>query len=182
MKYKSKILKLKRKQNRLKFWHNWGGYFFAFNALVSVALVPINALFMATTLSTILVSAYLTMSIGLLGGHDVYGKDILLNKKQETEQDILQLVKTDDAELEILKEADKIDTLQKEINAKKQEQKEQRKLIKELIKKKNLAAAAQQDYVKELTKNKIKNARSEAEQEVENLTVMPEVSEGNIID
>lgn len=182
MKQKSKILKLKNKQKFLTFWHNWGGYFLAFNALICGMLVPINALFIATKLSTILISLYLISSIGLLGFHEIEGKDKLKKKKGEIEQEILELVKTDEEEVQILKEADKVEAIQKDIIAKKREQAEQKQLVKELIKKKNLEAAAQKNYVKYLTKIKKHNAKIEAIKEVEELASMPEISEEYIVD
>ena len=99
MKEKYKIIKLKHKQSRLKFWHK-------------------IVLFIA----------------------NLFGADKLKNKIAEIDQEVLRLVKTDESEMQILREYDKLETFQKKINLKEQKIKEQRQLVKELIIKKNLEA------------------------------------------
>ena len=96
-------------------------------------------------------------------------QDKIRKKLNYIDQEILNLIKKDESEMQILRENDKLETLQKEINAKEQEVKEQRQLVKELIKKKNLEARAQKQLVKELTKRNKKHAQRSAEKEVEEL-------------
>ena len=162
MRKKSKILKLVNKQKHLKFWCKWGGYIFALNALISGLLIPINALNDATIFSTIFVSTYMLASIGLLGYYEINGKDIILNNKNKVDQEILQLVKENDAERIVLREYHELEKIEQEINEKKKEKQEQRQLIKTMIAENNKKAAEQKSYIKALTKAKKKNAKDEA--------------------
>ena len=162
MKQKSKILKLKNKQKFLKFWLKWGGWFFLANVLTATSLLM--PCIMATVPAALVMSAvvYLGTSVILAGAHDIFVEDTIRQKMQDVDQEILELVKTDEEEVQILKEADKVETIQKDIKVKKREQAEQKQLVKELVKKKNLEAAAQKNYVKYLTKINKHNAKIEA--------------------
>lgn len=167
MKEKSKIIKLKNKQKRLKFWHNWGGWILCANALIPIMLLVPCVMANITPTLALLESLYLGFSVLASFEHELFGEKKIKQKIQDLDQQILHLVKTDEEEMKILREHDKIEDLQKEINLKQQELKKQRELVKALIKDNTTKVKAQQNYIKELTSKKKKSAKAEAIKEAE---------------
>jgi len=166
---KSKIIKLEKKKNKLKFWYNWGGWILCVNALIPIILLMPCVIANISPVLAIAESLYLGFSVLASFEHELIGEKKIRQKIQNLDQDILQLVKTDKKEMNILREYDKIETLKKQINAKEREIKEQRQLVKELINEKNKEAKSQLNYVKELTKRNVKQAKEMAEKEVEEM-------------
>ena len=181
MKEKSKILKLINKQNRLKFCHKWGGWILLVNVIISIGLLMPCVMSNITSTLKVLEYLYLGASVIAIGCHDIFGEEKIKQKMQDVDQEVLHLAKSDASEMQILREYDKVETIKKEINAKEREIKEQRQLVKELIKKKNLESVAQKNYIKFLTKTKKQNAKSETMKEVEEIHTLLEISNENII-
>ena len=87
----------------------------------------------------------------------------------DIDQQILKLVKTDTEEFEILKAYDKIEEIKIDIQRKELQKKKQKRLVVKMIANKNKEALAQQNLIKELTKNKKREANEVAEREVEDM-------------
>lgn len=164
---KSKIIKLKQQQNRLKFWRDKGEWYIMGNAFLST--IPFA---FATSINmglgfSIFAFIYLISSIASICVHMLYGKEKMFNKIKNLDQDILELVKTDEQEFEILKEYDKIETLEREIKGKEREIEKQKRLIEKMIEKKNLDAdkSCEKDEIKiKQYKKKISIVEEEIEQ------------------
>lgn len=169
MKQKSKIIQLKNKQNRLKFWHRWGGWILCVNALIPIMLLMPCVMANISPMLAVAESLYLGMSVLASFTHELFGEEKIRQTIQDTDQKILKLVKTDEREMQILREHDKIEHIQKDVKEKQSELKQQKELVKELIKKKNLEAKSQQSHIKYLTRYKKQNAKAEAVAEVEEL-------------
>ena len=167
---KSKIIKLKKQQNALKYWRDKGEWYIMGNAFVS--LIPFA---FATSISialgfSIFAFTYLISSIASICVHMLYGKDKIKEKIKEMDQEILELVKTDDAEFEILKEYDRIETLEKEIAKKEREIEKQKRLIEKMIEKKNLQAEQFGDKIQSQIKIKQNKKKiSLIEQEIKDI-------------
>ena len=169
MKEKSKIIKLKNKQNRLKFWHKWGGWILCVNSLISIILLmPYVMANVAPTLALI-ESLYLGFSVLSSFEHELFGEKKTKQKIQDLDQQILNLIKADEEEVKILSEFNKIDEIQKDVCQMKQQLKEQKQLVKEMIKTKNEEAKKQKNYIKELTIKYKKQAKENAEKDVEEM-------------
>ena len=156
---KSKIIKLEKKKTKLKFWHNCGGWILCVNALIpTMLLMPCVMANIAPTLA-IIESLYLGFSVLALFEHEIFGEKKIKQKIQNLDQEILNLVKTDKEEMNILIEHDKTQTLEREL-------KHQKQLVKEMIKTKNQQAQSQKNYLKELTLKYKREAKSLAEKEI----------------
>lgn len=163
---KSKILKLKKQQKALKFWRDKGEWYINGNAFLST--IPFA---FATSINmglgfSIFAFAYLFSSISSICIHMLYGKEKMLNKIKDLDQEILNLTKTNKQEFEILREYDKIETLEKEIKGKEREINQQKRLVKNLIEINSLKE--QEKTIKYQSKKdvkKIKNQLKELEQE-----------------
>ena len=144
---KSKVIKLKHQHKRIKFWNKWGGWILCGNALISISLLALVAITNIGVAFAFFESLYFGASILAVGAHDLFDKNKTRNKLSEVDQEILHLIKTDDAEMQILREYDKIEHIQKDVKEKQSELKQQKELVKELIKKKNLEAKNQQSHM-----------------------------------
>ncbi len=166
LKQKSKIIKLRKQQDRLKFWKKYGGWILCVNTLIPVYLLSVCVMAPVSSLITLIETVYLGTSILAFGVHERFGEKKLQEKIGEIDHEILELIKTDSEEFEILKEYDKIETLEREIHQIETAKREQKRLVEQLIAKKNLEAKQQQNYVKELTKKKKAEARDKAIEEI----------------
>ena len=163
---KSKILKLKKQQKALKFWRDKGEWYIIGNAFLST--IPFA---FATSINmglgfSIFAFAYLFSSISSICVHMLYGKEKMLNKIKDLDQEILNLTKTNKQEFEILREYDKIETLEKEIKCKEREINQQKRLVENLIEINSLKE--QEKTIKYQSKKdvkKIKNQLKELGQE-----------------
>ena len=163
---KSKILKLKKQQKALKFWRDKGEWYIIGNAFLST--IPFA---FATSINmglgfSIFAFAYLFSSISSICVHMLYGKEKMLNKIKDLDQEILNLTKTNKQEFEILREYDKIETLEKEFKGKEREINQQKRLVKNLIEINSLKE--QEKTIKYQSKKdvkKIKNQLKELEKE-----------------
>jgi len=174
---KSKIIKLEKKQNRLKFWHNWGGWILCINALIPIMLLmPCVIANIAPTLALI-ESLYLGFSVLASFEHELISEKKIKQKIQDLDQQIFELVKTDEEEMNILREYDKIENIKREICQKQEQIKNQKQLVKKMIKTKNYSAKGQKNLVKELTKRNRINAKENAEKEVEEMLKIKDLSE-----
>ena len=109
----------------------------------------------------------------------IFGEKRLLQKMQRIDQESLNLIKTDEEEMNILREYHKIEFLKKDDESKIQSQ---RQLVKQMIKAKNKQHKAQKKLVKELTKRNKKMAKVSAEKEVEELLNVEEELKGISLD
>jgi len=129
----SKAIKLKKDQKALKFWREKGEWYIMGNAFLST--IPFA---FATSINmglgfSIFAWAYLWSSIASICVHMLYGKEKMLNKIKEIDQELLNLTKTNKQEFEILREYDKIETLEKEIKGKEREIENQKRIIENMI-------------------------------------------------
>ena len=125
---KSKILKLTNEQNKLKSWIKNGDWILIGNAFLS--LVPFS-IFTSINFGiglTIFAISYTSLSVvSLLVNHAF--KDGARKRIGEIDQEILELVKTNDDEFMILKEYHKVQDMQNKLNT-------QKRLLEEMIEKK----------------------------------------------
>lgn len=129
----SKAIKLKKDQKALKFWREKGEWYIMANAFIST--IPFA---FATSINlglgfSIFAWAYLWSSIASICVHMLYGKEKMLNKIKEIDQELLNLTKTNKQEFEILRAYDKIETLEKEIKGKEREIENQKRIIENMI-------------------------------------------------
>lgn len=167
LKQKTKIIKLRKQQHRLKFWKKYGAWILCVNALIPISLVlPIVVMAPVGLTIALISSIYLGTSILASVFHDLFAEKKLQDKIGDLDYEILQLVQNDEEEFEILKEYDKIETLEREIHQKETAKREQKSLVAQLIAKKNQEAKRQQNYIKELTRKKKLEAKDKAIEEI----------------
>lgn len=162
---KSKILKLKKKQNALKYWRDKGEWYIMANAFISA--VPFA---FATSINmglgfSIFAWVYLWSSIASICVHMLYGKGKMLEKIKSIDQLMYHFVKTNSHEFDVLKEFDKIETMQKEIKAKEREIEKQKRLVENMIELNYLEEREQKLKTRTKTENKQINKVKELQKE-----------------
>ena len=182
MTQKSKIVKLKNKSERLKFWHKWGGMLLSGNALISIITTPICLLSKCPAILMLLQSFYFCSSIFVGMGHMLIGEKKIVQKIREIDQQTFQLVKKDKIEMAILREQDKIADIKRDLKNKEKELKKQRELVKTLIKDKNLQAKGQKKYLKVLISRYKNQARAMAEQDLEEMLEYEDILNNTTLD
>ena len=155
----SKAIKLKKQQNALKYWRDKGEWYIMGNAFLST--IPFA---FATSINmglgfSIFAFTYLISSIASICVHMLYGKEKMFKRIQELDQELLQLVKINNNEFEILKEYDKIETLEREIKNREREIEKQKRLIEKMIEKNTLEE--QEKEIKEKSRQQAKGIKKQ---------------------
>ena len=122
---KSKILKLINKQNKLKLWNNIGDLILLLNAITSSVPFAIFTILNISIWLTLFGALYLVSSMSAICINNLLKNKTLL-KISDIDQQILNIVKSDDDEMVILKEYYKVQDIQKNLN-------KEKRLLKELI-------------------------------------------------
>jgi len=170
MKNKSKIVSLRKKQERLEFWKKYGGWILCVNALISISLIPVCVMAPIGLTISLLESFYCGSSLFAMGYHEIFGDKKVKTKMNKIDEQISKLVREDKEELNINSQYNKLTEIKAEIKESKKEERKQKKLIKEMVDRKNLGARNQRRLIRELTRTKKAQAKIEAEKEILNQT------------